>query len=260
MNVTVWTLPLMHNRDVNLNILIYHLQCIVCSSYYFKPNIAIGEKDKHFIFEIPASFTHDWDISSTTEGRKSISIFTRSSLPRADRLPWQTPSKSWQLPRRKQKEGSFYLRHVPVRSACRARPSRTQGYPLSLGKIITPRRGNKSTEPGPHSPSATPHLSIGMVMSEAHACWQPFLFFFPSFSFCRPPPFAQLAFQHNCNVKKYSRPLPSRCPPLLSTHWYLNTPVSVKMLSAPLASPGATSILTATRSFTLAFFPPFFPP
>lgn len=132
----------------------------------------MNKKINTFFFS--ASFTHNCDISSTTEGRKSISIFTRSWLPRADRVPWQIPSKSWQLPRRKQKGGSFYLRHVLVPSVCRVRPSRTQGYPLSLGEIITLRRGNKSTEPGPHSPSATPHLFIGMVVSEAHACWQPF--------------------------------------------------------------------------------------
>lgn len=120
-------------------------------------------KKMHFFCSILASFTHNCDISWTAEGRKSISIFTRSWLPRAERVPWQIPSKSWQLPRRKQKEGSFYLRHVLVPSACRARPSRTQGYPLSLGEIITPRRGNKSTEAGRQPPSATPHLFIGMV-------------------------------------------------------------------------------------------------
>lgn len=164
----------------------------------------MNKKINTFFFWIFAFFTHNCDISSTTEGRKSISIFTRSWLPRADRVPWQIPSKSWQLPWRKQKGGSFYLRHVLVPSVCRVRPSRTQGYPLSLGEIITLRRGNKSTEPGPHSPSATPHLFIGMVMSEAHACWQPFFLLF-----CRPPPFAQLAFQHICNIRIFwAAPLP----------------------------------------------------
>lgn len=37
-------------------------------------------------------------------------------------------------------------------------PWMTQGYPLSLGEIIMPRRGDKSTEPAPYSPSITANL------------------------------------------------------------------------------------------------------
>lgn len=62
-----------------------------------------------------------------------------------------------------------------------AGPSRTQGYPLSLGKIITLRRVDKSAQPGPYSPSAAPNQFIGIVMSRAHACCharQAFFFFF----------------------------------------------------------------------------------
>lgn len=77
-----------------------------------------------------------------------------------------------------------------------ARPWRTQGYPLSLGEIITPRRGDKSTEPAPYSPSITANLfywysndlSAWMLSRQGKA-------------FSEPPLPTQLAIQHIYNIK-----------------------------------------------------------
>lgn len=188
------------------------------------------QKTRNKVF-FGASFSHNCGVSSATERRKSISIFTWSSLPRVDRVPWQIPSKSWQLPRREQKEGSFYLRHVLVPSACKHVPP---GLKVTLYHWEKSLRWGGETnlhmQPGPRSPSATPHLLLGMVMSEAHACWQSYFLFF-----------ADLLPLHNWLFSKfvtwkYSRPLPCRCPLLLRMHWHLNTLVSIKMFSVSWGS------------------------
>lgn len=74
-------------------------------------------------------------------------------------------------------------------------PCRTQGYPLSPGEIITPRRGDRSTEPGPYSPSITANLFIGILTIRAHGCCH------GKASFFIPPPSTQLAVQHIYYIK-----------------------------------------------------------
>lgn len=131
-----------------------------------------------------------------------------------------------------------------------ARPCRTQGYPLSLGEIITPRRGDKSAEPGPYSPSTTANQFTGILTIRAHGCCH------GEASFFRPPLSARLAVQHICNIKIcLAAPLvlPSPAPHALDNVAYLNRVTSIRTLTV-LMSPRAIAIFTAKKSFTLAFF------
>lgn len=96
-----------------------------------------------------------------------------------------------------------------------ARPSRTQGYPLSLGKIITLRRRNKSTHAARPSLPQRHTSPSSWYGDERSTCMLAILFSL----FCRSTPFAQLAFQQICDMKIFSAaplPLPSAAPNALT--------------------------------------------
>lgn len=93
--------------------LLFLIRSVVLTATSSKQNIyAYMNTSRFYFFNSNIQRAHKRTVSSPTKGVKSISIFTRSALFKAERTPWQIPSKSWQLPGCKQKEGSFYLRHV----------------------------------------------------------------------------------------------------------------------------------------------------
>lgn len=134
-----------------------------------------------------------------------------------------------------------------------ARPCRTQGYPLSPREIITLRRGDKSTEPGPYSPSTTANQFIGILTIRAHGCCHTEVSFFFFVM--------DLLSVHNWLFStfvslKYAWQLPRCCPLLHHMHWYmayLNSVMSIKTFTL-LMSPGATGIFTAKFHISFFFF------
>lgn len=131
-----------------------------------------------------------------------------------------------------------------------AGPHRTQGYPLSPGEIITPRRGDKSTEPGPYSPSITANLFIGILMFTAHGCCH---------NGARRA-FSDLPTLHNWlfstfTTLKYAWQLPWRCPAVHHMRWFVAYHNRVTVHQNTNYARISQSCCNIHRSLTLALFP-----